>query len=362
MPPSTSSSSSPIGFGIVGSGFMGRTHAEAARRIPGARLIGIAGGSRAEGLADDYDATCFPDFTTLLQHDEIDAVVITTPHWLHCEQALAAADAGKHALVEKPMATSIADCDRMIARFDQQQLTLSVGYHQRFREANWRTRELIQAGEIGAVHCIQTSALFDITTLRSDPGFGGNWSWWTDPRSIAHLMNSGPHNLDLCRWWMDSDVVSVCAECDTFRESNPNENTTMALLRFANNAMATFWSSSVAPQPGFAGEAFRFRIMGERGVIDLDPYDRLQLAKAGDREAQLIYQQPPVNHETADGAFQLPRMQAYCDQLAAVVQSIQGTPGGEGSAVDGKASVAAIVAILESAQRESKIHVETGSP
>lgn len=349
----------PIGVGIVGSGFMGRTHAEAARRIDGAKLTAVSGGSRAAALAADYDIVHCPDYETLLQREDVDAVVITTPHWLHCEQSLAAAEANKHVLVEKPMATSVADCDTMIAQFAHQGLTLSVGYHQRFREANWRTRDLIQQGAIGSVLCIQTSALFDITALRSDPGFGGNWSWWTDPRSIAHLMNSGPHNLDLCRWWMKSDVISASAECDTFREDNPNENTTMALLRFDNRAMVSFWSSSVTPQPGFEGEEFRFRVMGDKGVIDLDPYNRLLLANAGDKESQLVYEQPPVHHESADAAFQLPRMQAYCDQLSAFVQTIQGAPGGEGTASDGRAAVAAIVAILEAAESGGKVRLES---
>src|SRR5690606_2822949 len=112
----------------------------------------------------------------------------------------------------------------------------------------------IRAGAIGKVRCIQMSALFDITAMRSDPGFGGNWGWWTDPRSLAHLINSAPHNLDLCRWWLESDLTAVSARCGTFREKNPNENTTMSLLSFADGTMSTYWSSSVLPSPGFEGE------------------------------------------------------------------------------------------------------------
>ena len=338
---------SAIRLGFTGSGFMGRTHVDAASKLDGAVPVAVTGGRRSAGLAADYGMDLEPDLPSLLARDDIDAIVIATPHYLHAEEALAAASAGKHALVEKPMATTLADCDRMIEAFEKRGLVLSVGYHQRFRESNRQTRELIHSGAIGPVRCIQMSALFDITSLRSDPGFGGNWAWWRDPRSLAHLINSGPHNLDLCRWWLGSELATAAAFCGTFREDNPNENTTMALLSFQNGTMATFWSSSVLPAPGFPGEAFRFRLMGEEGVIDLDPYGELKLGVGG--EMKTVYEQPAVGHEDSNSAFAMNRMQAYCDQLEAFLQSIKSQPGGEGTAQDGRAGVAGVLAMLQSA-------------
>ncbi len=249
---------SEIRIGVIGSGFMGRTHVDAADKLESTIPVAVTSGSRAEKLASDYGIDHEPDVQSLVNRDDIDAVVISTPHWLHHEEAMAAANAGKHVLVEKPMATSLEHCDQMISACKDRGLTLSVGYHQRFRESNYTTRNLIQAGEIGPVRCIQMSALFDITALRSDPGFGGNWGWWTNPLAMAHLMNSAPHNIDLLRWWLGSDIVNVSAQCGTYREENPNENTTMALLKFDSDAMSTYWSSSVLPSPGFPGEEFRF--------------------------------------------------------------------------------------------------------
>jgi predicted dehydrogenase len=337
-----------IRLGFLGSGFMGRTHVDAAHKLGTTTPVAVAGGSRAAQLARDYGLEVEPDASALLAREDLDAVVIATPHHLHAEQALAAAMVGKHCLVEKPMATTLEDCDHMTRAFLGNGLVLSVGYHQRFRESNIRARELIQSGAIGPVRCIQMSALFDITAMRRDAGFGGNWGWWRDPRSLAHLINSGPHNLDLCRWWLGSELKTVAAQCGTFREDNPNENTTMALFSFDNATMATFWSSSVLPAPGFAGEAFRFRIMGDEGLIDLDPYGQLQLGQQG--ELRIIYEQPPVGHEDSGSAFAMNRMQAYCDQMQAFVNSIQGAPGGEGTAVDGRAGVAGVLAMLQSAE------------
>lgn len=343
----------PIRIAVTGSGFMGRTHADAAHRLDDTAFVAVAGGRRAEKLAADYGAECVDGIDLLVARDDVDAVVITTPHWVHVEEAVAAAEAGKHVLVEKPMATSVEDCDRMIAACESNGVVLSVGYHQRFRESNWRTRDLIQSGAIGKIRCIQTSALFDINKMRTDSGFGGDWGWWKDPRSLAHLINSAPHTIDLCRWWLGADISSVAANSGTFRENdNPNENTTMSLLSFSDGCSCSFWSSSVLPDPGFSGEDFRFRIMGDDGLIDLDPYRRLQLARGGEWET--IYEQPQIRHDESDAAYGMTRMQAYCDQMQNFVKSIRRESGGEGTAADGRAGVAAVVAMLESA-RDSKV-------
>ena len=180
-----------------------------------------------------------------------------------------------------------------------------------------------------------------------------------DPRSVAHLINSGPHNIDLCRWWLSTELTSVAAQCGTFREEHPNENTTMSMLNFADGTMSTFWSSSVVPAPSFEGEAFRFRIMGDDGVIDLDPFGQLQLGRNG--ITATVYQQPVVGHDDSNAAFQVNRMQADCDQMQAVVNTIHRTPGGEGTAADGRAGVASVLAMLKSSQTGQTVNLQSRS-
>jgi len=104
-----------IGIGIIGSGYMGRTYAECvARYNNGARLIAVAGGSRAPGLAADYRVDAEPSVEALLERADIQAVIVTSPQSAHCQQTLVAAKHGKHVLVEKPMATSTGECREMI--------------------------------------------------------------------------------------------------------------------------------------------------------------------------------------------------------------------------------------------------------
>ncbi|MDP7274331.1 MAG: Gfo/Idh/MocA family oxidoreductase [Planctomycetaceae bacterium] len=338
-----------IRIGVTGSGFMGRTHVEAARRAPGAEIVAVAGGRRAPGLAGDYEIDCVETVEELIRRDDIDAIISSTPHHCHIDETLLAAECGKHMLVEKPMATAVEDCDRMIAATAERGLVLAVGYHQRFRESNLTVRKLVGSGAIGAVRCVQMAALFDIEALRSDEGFGGDWGWWKDPRSRGHILNSGPHNIDLCRWWLGEDIVSVVAHCGTFREENPNENTTMAMWGFADGAMASFWSSSVCPSPGFDGEDFRFRLMGDEGIIDAQPFGKIRVGRDG--EWELAYQQPHVPLDDADAAFVSDgRMQAYTDQVQAFVDRINGRDSGCGTEADGRAGVAAIIAMLDSSE------------
>src|SRR5687768_13592565 len=118
-------------YGILGSGFMGRTHAEAIRHIENAELIAIACGSRAAGLAADYQAQLCASADELVARDDVDAVIVATPQYAHAEQALAAAAHGKHLFVEKPMTTTVADADAIITACAKRGLALSVGYQQR---------------------------------------------------------------------------------------------------------------------------------------------------------------------------------------------------------------------------------------
>ena len=344
--------------GITGSGFMGRTHLEAARRLADVEPVAVAGGSRAAGLAADYGIDVEADPQSLIARPDIDGVVIATPHHCHVDEALQAASLGKHVLVEKPMATSLADCDRMIAAFDEAGLHLAVGYHQRFRDSNRTVRSLVQSGAIGQVRALQMSALFDIEALRDDEGFGGGWDWWKDPRSLAHLLNSGPHNVDLCRWWLATEVRHVAACKGTFREQNPNENTTMALIVFESGAMASYWSSSVCPSPGFPNEDFRFRIMGDEGLIDANPFGEIKIGRAG--EWELAYEQPKVAFDDSQAAFTSDgRMQAYSDQMQGWLDRIEGRESVTGSALDGRAGVAAVLAMLEAASSNQVVIVDS---
>jgi predicted dehydrogenase len=341
-----------IRFGILGSGFMGRTHAEAVKRLPGAELVAVHGGTRAPALAERYGMAYEADKAALLARKDIDAIIVTTPHHLHVEEAVAAFAQGKHVLVEKPLATSVADCDRMIAAAAAAKKTLAVGYQQRFRTCNRRACELIREGAIGKVLAVQLSMPMYAGAIKAG-GFGGNWAWWNDPASVGHLINSSPHGTDLLRWFMGADIRTITAFSRTFLPDVPVEDTTMGLLEFSNGAICSLFSSRALPAPSFPGEDFRFRITGSTGLIDLDPYNEVRISD--EKGWRVVAQQPPVKHEGADTAFADVRMQAYCDQMNAFIAAINGQPSEVGTGADGRAGVAAAIAMIESSKTRSWI-------
>lgn len=332
-------------YGILGSGFMGRTHAEAIRHITNAELTAVALGSRAPRLAADYGAALCATADELIGRADVDAVIVATPQYAHARDALAAAAAGKHLFIEKPMTTTVADAEAIIDACARGGLALSVGYQQRYRAVPRATQQLVRSGAIGRVLTIQFNQTFQMFV---DPAFGGDWSWWANPESVGHILAGGVHAIDLCRWIMGAEVVSAFGHSRTLRDTSEPENTTMGLLTFDNGAIMALWASSACPPPGFPGQTFRARLMGESGMIDMDAYDKLLLADDG--TWKVAAEQPPVNTEQAATAFGFPRMHAYVEQLQAYTDAVlAGTPPPI-SGDDGRVGVAVALALLESSR------------
>ena len=334
---------------------MGRTHAEAIKRSPKAQLIAVSGGSRAAALAADYDAVFEEEIDALLHRNDIDAVVVTTPHHLHFEETMLALQENKHVLVEKPLATDVDHSRQMIDLAAKKGLALGVGYHQRFRVNNYTARSIIKDGAIGQVVAVQISMPMYAGSMKSG-GFGGDWSWWNNPESKGHILNSAPHAVDLIRWFTDEDVVTVSAFSRTVLPEVTIEDTTMALLEFSNGAICSLFSSRALPAPAFLGEEYRFRITGTTGLIDLDPYGELKISDQNGW--RVVSQQPVVGHEGANSAFGDIRMQAYADQISSFIDLIEGKPSNVGLGQDGIAGVVACLAMLESSAQRRWISIQ----
>ncbi len=132
-----------IRIGIIGSGFMGRTNAETITKyLDGAKLVSIAGGSRAAALAAEYNAQHDASPDDLLRRDDIDAVFISTPHAVHAEHATLACNNGKHVLLDKPMAASVDECTAIIEAGKHTGTNVMIMFGQRFRKVNIEARRL----------------------------------------------------------------------------------------------------------------------------------------------------------------------------------------------------------------------------
>ena len=190
-----------VGIGMIGSGYMGRTYAESISKYnEGGRLVAVHGGSRAPGLAEDYGIDVEPSLESLLFRPDVDAVIVASPHQVHAEQVIAAADQGKHVLVEKPMATNVADCDAMIAACDDAGVTLSVIQTLRYRGVFSRAKKLIDEGRIGTVRMSQLTSLWT--------WYHETKSWLDEPESGGSFLDRGAHVCDMLRWLTGDEASS----------------------------------------------------------------------------------------------------------------------------------------------------------
>jgi predicted dehydrogenase len=332
-----------IRFGITGSGYMGRTHAEAIRRLDQtAELVAVWGGSRAPGLAARYGIACETSMEALMARPDIDAVVITTPHAMHVAEGMLALKSGKHIMLEKPMATTLEDCDRMIAEAARRRLVIGTAYILRFRNNPIRVRELIARNAIGRLLTVQISQLYNLGTQL------GSYQWLSDPANIGNLIDGFPHTIDILRWFTGAEVKTVSAFSRTFMAGRPKlEDTTVATLEFSNGMICTA-SSSCALSVSYPDQHAHLRIVGSAGNIDLDSFGDVFIGdEAGWR---LETKQPPIGYDDPEAAFKDPRIKTFCNQMQSFIDGIQGKPMTAGNGLDGRAGVEVSLAMLESSR------------
>ena len=235
------------GWGLIGTGKIADD-----RILPGInaftanRLVGVVSRDqgRAKSFAKKFGAEhAYTSYEALLRNPEVTVVAIHTPNSMHAEQAIAAARAGKHVFCDKPMATSVADAERIVAACDQAGVKLGVNFHNRFMPCFIDTRKIIASGEIGDVMLAQFEA---------SPGArpGGRLSTWRVDPAIAGLgttMSIGVHIYDILRYLLSSEIETVTALFDSRR--GVMEETNLSTFRFANGAMAQVNINENVPYP-----------------------------------------------------------------------------------------------------------------
>jgi myo-inositol 2-dehydrogenase/D-chiro-inositol 1-dehydrogenase len=195
-------------FGLIGFGAWGKYHAEAIRKAPGAELAAIACASEATAQAarESYPgAVIHDDWRQLLGESSIDAVDIVVPNHLHAEIAIAALEAGKDVLLEKPMAGSIAECDRIIEAVRRSGRVLSVGHEFRISKQWGSIMRLIEAGDIG-------DPLYANVSLFRFPYRQGSGGWRYSRDTVGSWILEEPvHFFDMLMWWFEGqgDPVAV---------------------------------------------------------------------------------------------------------------------------------------------------------
>jgi phthalate 4,5-cis-dihydrodiol dehydrogenase len=224
-----------INLGIVGLGMAGAVMVRAAARHPG--IVLVAGADPQPGPRDafarDFNARTYADARALCEDPAVDAVYIATPHQFHAAHATAAAERGKHVILEKPMALTLADCDRIIAAVERAGVHLIVGHTHAFDPAVRAMRSIIASGELGALGMI---ASWNYTNFLYRPRRPEELD---TAKGGGILFNQVPHQVDTVRLLGGGLVRSVRAQVGVLDPTRPTEGNCVAFLEFANGVAAS---------------------------------------------------------------------------------------------------------------------------
>ncbi|MBS1675630.1 MAG: Gfo/Idh/MocA family oxidoreductase [Actinobacteria bacterium] len=249
-------------IGLIGAGAVAPFHIAAASALDGIELTAVCDIDEQAALqaAAGTGAALFTDHRRMLDAGVVDAVIVNTPHALHLPIAEDAAAAGAHMLVEKPMATSIADCDRMIAACADAGVALTVGHIQHFLPEKVAAARVIASGELGAVRMIRDNRSTDYR-----PGSRSPWFFSPEIAGGGALLNIGGHCLDRSLWLGGGRAVEMLATTVNRFGSAVETDGGMQLL-LDNGVGVTI---SVVSDP--ATRADSMTIVCEKGVIEVDP-------------------------------------------------------------------------------------------
>jgi len=245
---------------VIGCGSISHAHMHAVAAVEGLRLVATVDidASRARACAREFDAPhSYTSIASALKNPRVDAVVVCLPHSLHADACVAASKAGKHVLVEKPIATSLADTDRMIAAAREAGKILMVGQVLRFRNSTKKARALIQKGAIGLpVHVLRRRIMHHVDVPRPwaiDPAVAGGWT----------LYGFGSHEADWILHVANARPLSTFALA---RRNNPvwrDYDEITATMQLSNGAIATL----VMSLNSLAQRAWDGLIIGTKGSM-----------------------------------------------------------------------------------------------
>jgi predicted dehydrogenase len=269
----TSRRGGPQRVAVIGTGFGASVHLPALQTIDGVELAAVVSRrlDRARATADRFDiANASNDWRDVVNDPRIDAVVIATPPYLHHQMVIAALEAGKHVLCEKPMARSLAEARDMVKLAETASVIAMVNHEFRYLPIRQRVKELIEEGYIGEPHSV---AMNVFRNTLADPN-DRPYSWLMEADKAGGMLGaSGSHAIDTLRWWL-GEIHEVAGTTGTMvkRRRLPDSSGMVSvdaddnfaiLLRFAGGTIGSIHFSATAPIN--AGE--EITISGSEGIL-----------------------------------------------------------------------------------------------
>ena len=317
-----------IRFGILGCGRIAKRHSDllGGNNIERVVLAGVCDvvPARADALAEKFDVPAYYDIDDFLAQKNIDAVAVLTPSGMHPEHVIACAKAGKHVVVEKPMALRLQDADRMIRACDEAGVKLFVVKQNRFNVPVVKAREALEAGRFGRlilgtvrVRWCRDQAYYDQDKWR------GTWAY-----DGGVLTNQASHHVDMLEWFF-GDVLSVHARATTALARIETEDTAVATLKFRNGALGIIEATTAVRPKDLEGS---LSILGETGAVEIAGFAVNQIRHwqfstelPSDREVMERFSvNPPNVYGFGHQAYYQHVVDCLTHQRAALVDGLEG--------------------------------------
>jgi predicted dehydrogenase len=344
-----SAGSPPIGFAIIGCGMIARFHARALAEVPDARLSALVSRSEAgaRGMAEQLGLDCATstDLNAVLARPDVQAVIITTPSGAHLEPAVAAARAGKHVVVEKPLEITTRRCDQIIEACDRHGVKLCTIFPSRFGDANRVLKDAVEAGRFGRLTLGETTCKWWRPQLYYDEG---GWKGTKALDGGGALMNQAIHNVDLLLWLMGPATHIGGFTATLAHERIEVEDTAVACLRFANGALGVI-QATTSVHPGLPKT---IAVHGDRGTVVIEQDDVLRWELTPETPEDQAIKERFAQKTGASGGSSNPAAISHVGharQLADFVRAIRTNSAPLVDGREGRKSVAVIEAIYQSA-------------
>ncbi len=342
---------SELRIGIIGCGEIAMQTCQGIATAPNASVAMLMD-PRPELLADLSEMLSAPTTTSIddvLNSPDVDAVYIATPHNQHAPIGIRAAAAGKHILVEKPIATTLADADALIAACEEHGVTLGVAYLAPVDGGMAAARDLVRGGALGEITAVRITAQAD----KPDTYWTGGYTrrvrttWRTSKEEAGGgiLIMNVIHDLNTVRWVTGLEVTRVYAECGTLATPVEVEDTVGVVMRYANDAIGVIQAGS-AMRGGAHEDRRGPRVYGTKGQLILTDNEPLVwLAEPLEGGAPGTWQ--PVRHSgPRDARAELVR------RFAAAALAGERPPS---TGLDGRKALEIVLAAYRSGERHESV-------
>jgi UDP-N-acetyl-2-amino-2-deoxyglucuronate dehydrogenase len=339
---------SMLNFGIIGCGRVAPRHAQSLQDLARSHQVKLTAicdeiESRANHFAKTYNAVPYTDYHSLLEDPNVDVVSICVPSGLHSKIGREAALAGKHVLVEKPIALNLADADALIETCEQAKVTLGVVLQNRFNPPMQDLRNLVDAGNLGRLMLASVTVRWYRPQSYYEDGWHGTWAM-----DGGALMNQSIHHIDALQWLM-GDVESVFAYTGTLGHKMEAEDVGVAVLRFKTGALATIEGSTITYPENLEGSIALF---GEHGSVKVGgtALNRKVFWKVKD---QIEQERELLTHDLVDPPSVYGT--SHREQIAEMINAIRERRPVSTNGYEGRKSLKLVCAIYEAARAKQEV-------